>query len=114
MTELAMAMFILGILLVCMAISLNGFRKFNHRQLARQRCIAAAQAQLDSITVTGRQISGADFERLWPKLSVSIEKTQGTGQWEGLKLLKVKTKAKSFARDVEVELCRYILAQRED
>jgi type II secretory pathway pseudopilin PulG len=108
LTELVCSLVVLGIILGCLALSLNGFRKFNYYQLVRQRCIAAAQAELDSIAVTGREISEEDFQRLWPRLSVSIEKTDGTGQWEGLKLVSVKAKGKSFNNDVEVELNRYI------
>ena len=107
--ELAISLSLLGILLTLLALSLNGFRRFNHYQLVRQRCISAAQAELDSFAVTGRQISKEDFKRLWPKLSVSIEESVGTGQWKGLKLVRVKTKAESFNKQAEVELCRYIL-----
>ena len=113
LSELAISLAILGILLTCLALLLNGFRKSNHYQLTRQRCTAAAQAQLDSIAVSGRAIDEEDFERLWPKLSVSIEKTDGSGQWKEMKLIKVKTKAKSYTRDVEVELSRYVLAEQE-
>ena len=108
LTELVVSMVVFGIILTCLALSLNGFRKFNHYQLVRQRCIAAAQAELDSIAVTGREISEEDFKRLWPSLSVSVEKTAGIGQWEGLELVSVKAKARSFNNDVEVELGRYI------
>jgi len=108
LTEFVCSLVVLGIILGCLALSLNGFRKFNHYQLVRQRCISAAQAELDSIAVTGREISAEDFKRLWPRLSVSVEKKDGTGQWEGLELVSVKAKAKSFNNDVEVELSRYI------
>ena len=111
LTELMVSMVVFGIILTCLALSLNGFRKFNHYQLVRQRCISAAQAELDSIAVTGREISEEDFKRLWPRLSVSVEKTDGTGQWEGLKLVSVKAKARSFNNDVEVELTRYITTE---
>ena len=114
LTELIVAMTVTGIILVCLAISLDGFKKFNHYQLTRQHCIAAGQGQLDSIAVTGRQISEDDFNRLWPKMNCSIEKTAGTGQWEGLKLVKVKTKTNSFHNEVEIELSRYISGSRED
>ena len=108
LTEIVVSLTILGILLACLALSLNGFRKFNHYQLVRQRCTAAAQAELDSIAVTGKLISDEDFKRLWPKLSVSIKESAGAGQWEGMKLVKVTTKANSFNKKVKVELCRYI------
>jgi hypothetical protein len=109
LTELIVSLTVLGFLLACLALSLNGFRRFNHYQLVRQRCTAAAQAELDSIAVTGESISEQDFKRLWPKLNVSIEKSDGTGQWKGLKLVKVKTKAKSFNRNVQIQLSRYVL-----
>ena len=112
-TEMMTSLLVMGILLGCLALSLDGFRRFNHYQLTKQRCIAAAQAQLDSIAVTGVQISNEDFKRLWPKLNVSIEKSDGDGQWKKLKLIKVKTKAKSFNKDVEIELTRYISNQME-
>lgn len=108
LTEFVCSLVVLGIILSCLALSLNGFRKFNHYQLVRQRCISAAQAELDSIAVTGREISEEDFKRLWPRLSVSVEKTAGTDQWKGLELVSVKAKANSFNNNVEVELTRYI------
>ena len=112
--ELATAMAVIAIILTSLAVSLNGFRKFNNYQMVRQRCISAAQAQLDSIAVSGSAIGKKDFTRLWPKLDISIEKTDGTDQWKGLKLFTVKTKAKSFSKDIEIELNRYILPKRED
>ena len=108
LVELVVSLSVLAIILSCLAISLDGFRRFNHYQLVRQRCTAAAQAELDSIAATGKRISNEDLERLWPKLSVSIQYSDGSGQWEGLKLVKVKTKANSFNRNVEVQLSRYI------
>jgi len=112
LAELAVSMSLLAILITLLAISLNSFRRFNHYQLVRQRCISAAQAQLDSIAVTGKAIDEEDFKRLWPKVSTSIRESAGTSQWEGLKLIQVKAKAKSFNRDVEVELSRYILGEK--
>jgi len=108
LTELMVSLVVLGFILTCLALSLNGFRKFNHYQLVRQRCISAAQAELDSIGATDREISEEDFKRLWPGLSISVEKTAGTGQWEGMELVSVKAKAKSFNNNVEVKLSRYI------
>ena len=106
--EILTASAILGIILVSLALSLDGFAKFNRYQMVRQRCIAAAQAQLDSLTVTGRPIPDEDVRRLWPKLSVTIEKSEGTGQWEGMKLVEVTTSGRSFYKQVKVKLSRYI------
>lgn len=113
LTEIVVSLTILGILLAGLAVSLDGFRRFNRYQLVRQRCIAAAQAQLDSITATSGPIPDQDFKRLWPKLSVSIEKSPGAGQWQGLKLVKVTTSSNSFHRKVKVQFTRYILVEQE-
>jgi type II secretory pathway pseudopilin PulG len=106
-TELIISLTILGIILAGLAMSLDGIRRLNDYQLARQRCVSAAQAQLDSIAITGNAIEKHDFERLWPKMSVSIEKSQGTGQWEGMQLVRVTTSAESFNNNVEIRLSRY-------
>jgi hypothetical protein len=98
----------LSILTIGMALSLYGFSRFNRYQLVRQRCIAAAQAQLDSLTVTGRPIREEDFNRLWPGLVVSIEKLEGTGQWQGMQLVKVTTTGKGLRKEVRVKMSRYI------
>ncbi len=108
--EIIVAMAVLGILLVGLALSLDGFRRFNRYQLVRQRCTAAAQAELESITATGKPIPEEDFKRLWPKLRVSTKQSAGSGQWEGMKLVEVTASGKSFRREVKVRLCRYVSA----
>jgi len=109
MTEIIIASAILAILLAGLALSLHGFAKFNHYQLIRQQCIAAAQAQLDSIATTGKTVPGEDFKRLWPKLSVNIKVSAGTGQWQGMKLVEVTANGKSLNKEVKVQLARYVL-----
>jgi type II secretory pathway pseudopilin PulG len=108
LAELIVSFSILGVLLAGLAVSLNGFAKFNLYQLVRQNCIAAGQGQLDSIAITGKPIPDEDFKRLWPTLEVSINETAGTGQWEGLKLVKVTTKGMSYNIPVKVRLSRYM------
>jgi type II secretory pathway pseudopilin PulG len=109
LVELIVALTILAMLLAGMAFSLNGMAKFNRYQLTRQQCIAAAQAELDSLTAMGRPIPDEDFERLWPELRVSIDKTPGTGQWRGMELVEVTASGKSFRKQVQIKLSRYIL-----
>ena len=109
MAEIIVALTIMGTLLIGLALSLHAFRKFNHYQMVRQRCIAAAQAQLECITATGRPISSEDFKRLWPRLDVSIKTKAGAGQWEGMKLAEVTASGKSLGKEVKVQLSRYIL-----
>jgi len=109
LTEMLVAAAILGILLVMLALSMNGFAKFNRYQLVRQQCIAAAQAELDSITATGKPIPDEDLKRLWPKLNISIKSSPGTGQWQGVKLIEVTANGKSYSKEVKVQLSRYVL-----
>ena len=108
-TEIVVALSILAILLVGLALSLYGFAKFNRYQLVRQQCISAAQAELDSITIMGKPIPDEDFKRLWPKLGVNIKRSAGTGQWQGMTLVEVTANGKSFNKEVNVQLARYIL-----
>ena len=108
--ELTFGLTLTVIILVGLAVSLYGFGKFNRYQLVRQQCISAAQAQLDSITATGKPIPDEDLERLWPKLSISIEESAGAGQWQGMKFVEVTTRGIGLReKEVKVRLSRYIL-----
>ncbi len=109
LTEIIVALSILAILLVGLALSLYGFAKFNRYQLIRQQCISAAQAELDSITTTGKPIPDEDFKRLWPKLDVNIKSSAGTNQWQAMTLVEVTTNGMSYNKKVEVKLARYVL-----
>ena len=111
-TEAAVAIIVMGVVLVSFALLLDGFRRFNNYQLVRQRCIAAAGAQLDSITATGKPIRDEDIVRLWPKLNVSTKKSPGTGQWQEMTLVEVTACSRSFRNEVKVRLSRYISRDR--
>jgi len=111
--EIIVSVAVLGLVLGGLALSLHGFAKFNRIQWMRQHCVAAAQAQLDSIAVTGEAIRDEDFKRLWPNLSFSIKESAGSGQWEGMKLIEVTTGGMSFGKEVKVQLCRYFLDEQE-
>lgn len=111
--EIVVALVVLGMVMSGLALSLQTFAKINRCQWMRQHCIAAAQAQLDSIEVTGEAIRDEDFKRLWPDLSVSIKESAGAGQWEGMKLVEVTANGMSFSKEVKVQLCRYFLDERE-
>jgi len=106
--EIAVSLTVMAMLLAGVAFSMNGIAKFNHYQLVRQQCIAATQAELDSLTATGKPIEDEDFSRIWPQLSVSIEKSAGQGQWQGAQLVKVTTSGKYLRKQVIIELSRYI------
>ncbi len=106
--EIGTSLGVLAVLLTLLALSLHGFARFNHYQLVRQNCIAAAQAQLDSIAITGEPIAQVDFDRLWPNLSSSTKTSPGTGQWLGTQLVMVTATGKSFRKEVRIEMSRYI------
>jgi len=108
-TEIIVASAIIGMLLVALAMSMYGFAKFNRYQLVRQQCIAAAQAELDSITTTGKPIPDEDFKRLWPKLDINIKSSAAAGQWQAMSLVEVTANGMSFSKEVKVKLSRYVL-----
>ncbi len=108
MTEIIVALSVLGLLLGGLGVSLAGLARFNRYQLTRQQCIAAAQAQLESIVAMGQPIADKDFSRLWPKLTVSIQETPGAGQWQGLTLVEVTTSDKGPRKSVDIQLSRYV------
>jgi NaMN:DMB phosphoribosyltransferase len=113
LTELIVAMSVLALLMAGFATALGAYGAINHFYMCKQRCIAAAQAQLDSISVTGKALDEEEFKKLWPKVELSIEKSQGTGQWQSLTLVTVRTEAKTCGRTVTVELSRYISGSPE-
>jgi type II secretory pathway pseudopilin PulG len=107
LAEMTVSMTILAMLLASVAFSLNGIAKFNSYQLVRQQCIAAAQAELDSLTATGKSIPEEDVSRIWPRISISIEKSAGDGQWLGTQLVEVTASGRSFRKEVKIQLSRY-------
>ena len=109
--EIMVSLTLLGMLIAGLTISMYELAKFNLYQLVRQRCVAAAQAQLDSISATGQTVSEEDLKRLWPKIEMSVEQKDGTGQWEGLKLFTIETRGMSYNIPVKVRLSRYIRIQ---
>ena len=108
MTEIIVALTVMAMLLAGLAFSMNGMAKFNRYQLVRLQCIAAAQAELDSLTVTGKSIPDEDFQRIWPQLSVSVKKSDGTGQWQAMELVEVTASGRNFRKEVEIQLSRYV------
>jgi type II secretory pathway pseudopilin PulG len=112
LTELIVAMSVMGLLLGGLIFSLTGFAKFNRYQLIRQQCIAAAQAQLDSIAATGRSIPDEDLSRLWPGLTVAVKQTPGEGQWQAAQRVEVTASGKSARTEVSIRLSRYIFGEK--
>ena len=111
--EVITAIFLMGLMLAMLAVSLDGYARFNDWLLTRQRCTAAAEAQLDSIAATGECLNDETMKRLWPKVRISIEKSAGAGQWKGLELVTVNAEAKSRRKMVHLQLSRYFLPRQE-
>ena len=106
--ELIVSMALLGLIIAGLAVSMNGFSMVNDCQWARQRCTAAAQAQLDSIVTRGSPIEPPELQRLWAGVDVVTEKTPGVAPWEGLELVQVTASAQPGPKKVTVRLARYI------
>ena len=108
LTEIIVPLTIMAMLISGLAFSLNGLAKFNRYQLIRQQCIAAAQAELDSITATGKPIPDEDVRRIWPQISISIDKSAGNNQWQGMELVNVTANGGSYRKEVKIQLSRYV------
>ncbi|MHC4187705.1 MAG: pilus assembly FimT family protein [Planctomycetota bacterium] len=106
--ELMVALTLISFMLTCMTISLTSFQRFNHYQLVRQRCTSAALAQIDCIELTGSELDNEVFTNIWPKIDTTVQRSSGTGQWQGLQLLEVSARSHSFDKEVTIKLSRYI------
>ena len=114
MAELIVTFTLLSLIVAGLAVSIHGFGLFNRYQLARQQCIAAAQAQLDSITARAVTVEAAECERLWPGVQISVERHPGTGSWAGLQRVEVTATAQAGPRQAKVQLARYVQPNEGD
>ncbi len=110
--ELVVAVGILAIVLTALAQIQYQLTKLNALQWTRTRCVTAGQGQLDSIAATGSPIAEDEVERLWPGITVQVQRSPGQGDWQGLTLLSVTASGQTKGKEVKVELARYI-AQRK-
>jgi type II secretory pathway pseudopilin PulG len=108
LTELIVSITLVGLIVVGLTVSMQGAAGFNRYEWSRQQCIAAAQAQIDSLTATGKPLSDDQIERLWPKVAVVVEHSAGQGQWSGLDLLEVTATMKIGPHPTQVRLARYV------
>jgi len=108
LADLIVGSSLFAMLLAGLGVSVGGFGAFNRYQWTRQQCIAAAIAQLDSVTATGAPMQSEDCKRLWPRVTVSLDRMPGEGQWAGLERIGVKASAQAGPRKVVVELTRYV------
>lgn len=108
LAELAVSTALLGLVIAGLAVSMQGFSMFNQYQWTRQRCVAAAEAQLDSLAATGKPIGEGELKRLWPEVDVVMDRTAGVAPWEGLQLVRITATGTTGARKAAVRLERYI------
>lgn len=107
LTEIAVTLFVLASFFMVMISATATFGRFNRLLLDKQRCVAAARAQVDSVVSTGQALKAEDFKRLWPRLEVDVDIRDGAGDWKGLKLCVVTTRAKVRKRYIEIQLSQY-------
>lgn len=86
----------------------QSFGKLNRTLWLKHTCVAAGQAQLDSVAVTGHPIAKEKFETLWPNVQCSIERTEGQGPWQGLEKIEVHLTASSQRQKADIRLTRYV------
>lgn len=108
MAEMIVSFTLLGVILAGLAVSTHGFGLFNRYQWTRQRCVAAAQAQIDSIVARRTAIDPKTCTRLWPGIELSVEKIPGVDQWAGLQRIEVTAIGAAGPRKVTVQLVRYV------
>ena len=111
LAELLISIVILAGVIAGFGETMNAVGKINHYQLARQRCLSAAEAQLDSIAATGLAIPAADVQRLWPGTKTTVTRQPGKGEWAGLELAEAGASMTALGQPVSVTLKRYIHAE---
>lgn len=108
LVELIVAIALLGLILAGLGLTVAGLGRFNRYEWARQQCLAAAQAQLDSLAATGEPLGVEDIERLWPDVTLTTDRLAGEGQWDGLELVQVAATMSTHPRPADVRLARYV------
>ena len=107
LAEMLTSIILLTMLLGGLAFSQATARKFNAVQLTRQRCLAAGEAQLDSLAARGRRVAAEDVARLWPGIVCDLKFAPGQGVWQGLTQATVTARGRVEGREYTVQLARY-------
>ena len=108
LAEGVLCLAVLGLVAGGMTLAMTTFRQFNRAQWTRRRCVDAAQAQLDSLAATGREIPKAEVQRLWPGVQTTVERSDGRDAWDGLTCVKVIARGTGRNRRIKVHLARYV------
>jgi type II secretory pathway pseudopilin PulG len=106
-TEMLVALSILGIVMTGLALTLHSVGRFHRLLWCRQQCLAACQAQIDSLISTGHGLDPNALSVLWPRVSTDVEIRSGQGQWQGLDRVKVTASIPDGGHTVRMTLSRY-------
>ena len=108
--ELVVAISVLATVIGVLVALGHSFGKLNNKLWAKHICRNAGQAQMDSIATTSEPIDDAKFRKLWPGVTCTIEKDDGSGQWQGLQRIDLTLSKKVRQKDVQVRFTRYLPA----
>ncbi len=108
LVEAVVTVALLGMVAAALSVTQAEAGRFNAIQLMRQRCIAAASAQLDSVAATAQELPPAEVSRLWPGVKTQVSRAAGQGQWQGLTLVTAKAVGDARGHVVSIELARYV------
>lgn len=114
--ETIVSLAILGMLIAGMTVAQEAAGRLNECYLLKQRCLAAAQAQLDSLAATGDGLAQKDLQRLWPGVKLKTQNQPGKGEWSGLTRVQVTASAtggKDRPAQIRVALSRYLPGNRD-
>ncbi len=110
--EFVVAISVLATIIGVLVALGHSFGKLNNNLWARHICGNAGQAQMDAIATTGKPIDEATFKKLWPGVSCTVEKSDGSGQWQGLQRIDLTLSKKVKQKDVEVQFTRFVPAEK--
>ncbi len=108
MAELIVSTGLLGLAIAALAVILQGVTAINRYQWTRHQCVAAAEAQIDSLAAAGEPIDETEIARLWPEIQVTVDRAPGQDAWEGLDLIRVTAAGMAGPHAVAVRLERYV------
>ncbi len=111
MVDLMVTLAVLLALTGAMAAIAHSAGRANRVLWAKQQAIAAVEAQLDCLTLTGAPLPKAELTRLWPGVTITVTLTPveaaGLVRAEATAAYRVKT------RTTTVTGCRYIVGKGE-
>ena len=108
MTDIIVTITVLVMLFIGFGYAMSACRAYNRHNMARQRCMSACRAQMDSIAVRGKPIDPDTVKRLWEEIDLEVDTISGRGQWHGLDMIKITASSKVGTKKVTVSIERYM------